>query len=1176
MEFQLLCVHIFLFLRSLVVLFFTSMTLDNYQKVVDVECCLQKEKRKDDKTYYSVGNFFSFFSSVCSACCWVGRVCCSFSSEKTGSSGECKPAKGQLEGWRRNTFNGEYGDPLAVAETLASLSTQKGQLSPFLAPFRFTSNKPVNLPVESSSRSRCFYFLLVFLHSMTLIFFFFCVVGKIYLWVYPILPPEMIWIENVLVEVTEEETWLESWWKWSGLWKCLGGLILLAFAFGQWPFFLQWINASPFSYSSNKNLPPGIFFSRPIKENSRSSWPCRKARTVSFSPDEERKNGTLSSSLPLNDRKALRPLSHSCSAKPISLLPSFTSSPSNRFQPFSRTFSPPRIRNAKDLDRFLNNSARPHAALPNNKTLTTLDGEELSLGGIASFSPAVADGATTVLGSKSNSTRTSSSLRTLEADETRKGISDLQKGSTASLPLGSPWSRGVGRRDRGLLGSAATPMPSLHLQGGGISGGISVRYNELGSAGGLSGGAGGVDSLRNSKGIASKSNTGSPHSHRKQMDSREGYALNGVNGAVWEGLGMMDAFHVRASMIKLKEHFQHICAELLRKVDATNAWFGARGLSDFDCSHSLEETCAGHETHTFGATGGFNGGIGGGSSFGNLTRQTAHGEGGGLLFGGGGGGIAVGQSGVGFRSNTYGSGGFGQSNILSSPSTTFSVAGAGSSSIAKITKRMYLLQEKEKLRQQCQQAIGASGPVGVGGGGFSSTLLLRPSPGLSTSSTSPIPLTRSEMMEKIAKIDERLQLDEKLNVFNTFPLPSGGGTAGTARPDALNSASNGTSTSASPGGARCQQQQQYLLHRAQIFASPLYWNPKKISSQELLTEDVGTAASAEIWYEKDASDRHTEGASSGTGRCSVAPLVDNDAYLMLHLLRYGIEGLSSFIRCGHFSSSSRGPELCICVGDVGIPYFYVVLRTTAMDVPLGLSLEPNTTPSDGVLTGSEASRGGVAFPHPRLSFSSSSLPLLSSWLPLSTRRQLGRTFGRQHIPRDSRNKVSGGHMPGSPIKTIRMNVAGLLKKLQYSHGNTNSEVEGVRVALSNSGVGLTSKSWPFSPSWREGISAEDRHDEVPEDEEVVLSTKPGPNSLWEALLLFICIVYRFYNGSFHSIRGTLNLESNGLMSVVEPFSTVFSSHEKTRRTPYNPSAMTEPEGWLRRRSLFTTKKEILD
>lgn len=1129
------------------------MRLDNYQKLVDADRFLQKERGKDTKKDKSAVDssshrkIVSFFR-----CCGnkVRRCYLSINRKRTGASNalNCGPAD-----WM--TLSRFLSVPSGVTESSTALGIHCAQFSPFLFPFR-SSKDPSLSSVPPSSGGWAYWFLFV-LRCVTLALLAFCVVGTVYLWRYPLLPLELIWIEGILVEVEEEETWIESCWKGTGLWRSTWILVFLSFLAGHWPSFFEWIKLVTSPLSEEKNGKKAYSSPGSTRKNGISDSSCTEDRDIRLPSEGGRKDDLALHAKPLNHTTTICHTSTLLDfAQPIPSSPSFFSSRSNYLQPFIRTFSSSPIRSLKELDRFLRSTQSVSAAQSN--TSTSPRGNGPLTREYPSFSKGKEEKRTALPG-KSALAKTSPLLGALTDDEKKKRNIEVSK-MRALLPWGHSCLPREAGRDTSSLGSIPAPVPSVRLAGCGLGGGIRVCYNEtIGREVEFDRVSHSVDPLGSSKVMPSSvglsgNSTGYHQGYSRQMDGRDSYVLHGVNEAVWAGLGMMDAFHVRASVIKLKERFQQICTELLQQIEASNAWLRARDMGAFDCSHSLEETYMAAEAGGLGSTGGFRAGMGGGGSlFGSSTVSNAAGGGGG-------------QGGFGFRPNTA-VGGFGQNNLLSSSPTSFG-GGVGASPAAKITKKMYLLQEKDKLRQQCQQTTAGSGLGGAGGGSmFGSTTSFRPSSGF-MSTPSPVPaFTRAEMVERIERLNKRLELEEKLNVFNTFPLlTAAGSSSNTTSTDGLNSTTGSGSVSGSAGGTGCQQQQEYLLHRVQMWASPALWNPRTFSSEKSLTEDVGAAASAEIWYDKNSSDPQAGGRGIGTGRSRAAPPVENDAYLMLHLLRYGIEGLSSFIRSGCFSSSSRVPELCICPGDVGIPYFYVLLRTSTTDVSLSMPFEASSTVSDPTAMAIRISGGRAAVPHQRLSS--------SQWS--CVRRQLPSGSFRQHVPRDYRTSGASGGASATLKRTIRMNVAAWLKKLQSSQGSEHREGEAVSGSiLASTGV-ATHRRWPSPFSLMEGgIGTEGGIDDVYEEEEVVLSTTPGPHSLWEALLVFICIVHRFYGGAFHSARGTMDLEYNGLVNVVAPFSTVLSNRVGGRKQR-STVGTAEPEGWLHGRSLFSTSKDIVE
>lgn len=66
-----------------------------------------------------------------------------------------------------------------------------------------------------------------------------------------------------------------------------------------------------------------------------------------------------------------------------------------------------------------------------------------------------------------------------------------------------------------------------------------------------------------------------------------------------------------------------------------------------------------------------------------------------------------------------------------------------------------------------------------------------------------------------------------------------------------------------------------------------------------------------------------------------------------------------------------------------------------------------------------------------------------------------------------------------------------------------------------------------SPSF--GVSSGLDDEEV---DEVILTTTPGPRSLWEALALFAALTQRYHEGLYRGVRGTVDLKRSGLDRLV--------------------------------------------
>lgn len=1101
------------------------MRVDHYRKLVDVDCCLRDGTQKKRKGSEAVRCGSSPTCGLSLIQRFVSRKpwYCFFNRSKRSF----KDTSGTSDFLGESSHVQITVNPLSVSGAGLQVASNRKPLEAFLSPF-CSSARGSSLKVEATSfESGGLYWFLNILCWITRSFLVFCVVGKLYLWYYPLLPPELVWIDGFLVEVVEQETWLESYWKWTSTWLCLCFTILLTIIVSHCSFLLDVVSLLVPRSPLESDVECGSPFAFSRKKSSSSSSRCRNG-VDEIGTKNERAGGVCCHP---TSSSVIHPDSTFSSTSQCTLkMPSLVGCCSYGLQPFARTFSRPPIRSAKDLDRFVNGTQA--TSVPFERTPSTpLEKDFLSMKPLYSCS-AAADNSLAMPDKNSLANKSLPFFRPLRDNEEKRGSTEVHKRSTR-LAWGNPNLHQGGRSEVGTGGDSLPANESpLLLAGRGLEGGISVRYDGRDVTEGSPGVSRNAFPSESSKNITfTGGRTRSQQDKRNQLHDTDGVGSRyGANGAVWAALGLMDAFLVRSAMVKVKERFQQICVELLKRIEESNVWFRACNLADFDCSHSLEETYTAPQTAGFGGVGSFRSGIGS-STLGSGAISSFTG-GGGMFSSGGGGGAAV----VGFGSNTAASG-FGQSTTLLSGTTALSGGQAGPS-LTRVTKKMYLFQEKEKLRQQA-----AAVSVGAGAGGFGNSTAFRPSVGF-TSPSPPQTLSRGEMIEKIQRFEERLELDEKLNVFLTFPLSTVTGSAGTPSIDRVSSVTTPLSGVGTADCARCQQQQQYLIHRMQTWASSSSWNPRDLSPEKSPNEAVGAAAVSEIWHERDG-DQHSRG-SGVLSRSRTFPLVENDAYLMLHLLRCGIDGLSSFVRSGYLSSSSRVPELSLCVGDVGIPYFYVLFRTSAMDIPLSSTLESNDISADAGSASNRVSGLRTLFPHQSPSFSS------------LTRSPVLTASNRHHVPLVTRNSGGGGRLSSGAAKTIRLNAAGWLKRLYSTAEPDNFEVDAMTNAISSSGVTLDA-------------TTEDFHEE--EEEEVLLSTSPGPNSLWEALLLFICIVHRFYGGTFHSIQGVMDLECNGLISVVAPCTSVLHSRDESRKK--RAGAATEPEGWLRGRSLFHTRKEIV-
>eukprot|EP00796_Vickermania_ingenoplastis_P001125 gene1126-659_t len=315
--------------------------------------------------------------------------------------------------------------------------------------------------------------------------------------------------------------------------------------------------------------------------------------------------------------------------------------------------------------------------------------------------------------------------------------------------------------------------------------------------------------------------------------------LRGVTDAVWTELGI---FNLRTAEAKVKEQLRDVCVELLEKVDRCDAWLRANNFGDFDCSHSLEEPATNAAPGPgFGAAPPSSGGFG--------------------SFGGGGFGKPA-STGFG----TGATGGFG-----TAATTGFGGFGAPQQPAVPATKKTVLTQERDKIRQQQQPAaapgLGRPAAASTGSFGFA---------GANKGAAAAPPMTPAVALERIQRLEARLELEERLDVFSTFP--AFGAVSSTER----------------------SQQQQYLLRRLRAWAS--------------------SALSFSDSAEACATRRHGEGV-----------LLVSEPHLMLHVLRFGLPGLAPFVRFGYVSSAFES-DISICVGDVGTPYFYISYRTPPLDI----------------------------------------------------------------------------------------------------------------------------------------------------------------------------------------------------------------------------------------------------